>query len=44
MLGGPEGRHLFMLVGPTSDGEVAARKPLGQVLVTDVAIAAAGLP
>ena len=44
MLGGPEGKHLFMLVGPTSDGETAARKPLGKVLVTDVAVPAAGLP
>ena len=44
MLGGPEGKHLFLAVGPTSDGETAARKPLGQVLVTDVAVPAAGLP
>jgi hypothetical protein len=44
MLGGPEGKHLFMLVAPTSDGETAARKPLGKVLVTDVAVPAAGLP
>ena len=44
MLGGPEGKHLFMLVAPTSDGATAARKPLGQVLVTDVAVPAAGLP
>ncbi len=43
MLGGPLGRHLFMLVAPGSSG-AAARKPLGQILVTEVAVGHAGLP
>ncbi len=44
MLGGPDGRHLFMLVAPSSDATAAARAPLGQVLVAEVAVARAGLP
>lgn len=44
MLGGPDGRHLFMLVAPSSDAAAAAQAPLGQVLVAEVAVARAGLP
>ena len=44
MLGGPEGKHLFMLVAPSSDAHVAAKAPLGKVLVTEVAVAGAGWP
>ena len=44
MLGGPEGRHLFMAVAPSSDAETAARAPLGKVLVAEVAVGRAGLP
>ena len=40
MLGGPEGRHLFMLVAPPA----AATAPKGQVLVAEVAVGRAGLP
>ncbi len=43
MLGGPQGRHLFMLVAPTSDAEEAAKAPMGRVLVTEVDVAGAGL-
>ncbi|MFM5954116.1 MAG: SMP-30/gluconolactonase/LRE family protein [Novosphingobium sp.] len=42
MLGGPEGRHLFMLVAPSSDATAAAREPLGKVLVTEVKVPGAG--
>ena len=44
MLGGPEGRHLFMLVAETSDAEEAAKAPRGKVLVTEVDVGRAGLP
>lgn len=44
MLGGPEGKHLFMLVAPSSDAGEAAKTPLGKVLVTEVAVTGAGLP
>ena len=44
MLGGPEGRHLFMLVAPSSDAGEAAKAPLGKVLVTEVEAARAGRP
>ena len=40
MLGGPQGRHLFMLVAPP-DAATAAK---GKVLVTEVAVGRAGLP
>ena len=40
MLGGPGGRHLFMLVAPSD----AAKAPLGKVLVTEVDVAGAGWP
>ena len=40
MLGGPEGKHLFMLVAPQD----AAAAPKGQVLVCEVATGRAGLP
>lgn len=44
MLGGPEGRHLFMLVAPGSDPEAARDKPLGRILVSEVEVARAGWP
>ena len=44
MLGGPEGRHLFMLVAPSSDATEAARAPLGKVLVAEVDAGRAGWP
>lgn len=44
MLGGPSGRHLFMLVAPSSDAEEAAKAPKGKVLVTEVDVARAGWP
>ena len=44
MLGGPQGRHLFILVAPSSDAEAAAKEPLGKILVTEVDTARAGLP
>ena len=44
MLGGPAGKHLFMLVAPSSDAHIAAKAPLGKVLVTEVAVAGAGWP
>ena len=40
MLGGPEGRHLFMLVAPPN----AAKAPLGKVLVAEVDVGRAGWP
>lgn len=44
MLGGPEGRHLFMLVAPSSDATEAAKAPKGKVLVTEVTVPRAGRP
>ena len=44
MLGGPAGKHLFMLVAPSSDADVAAKAPLGKVLVAEVEVGRAGLP
>lgn len=44
MLGGPEGRHLFMLVAPSSDATEAAKAPLGKVLVAEVDAGRTGWP
>jgi sugar lactone lactonase YvrE len=44
MLGGPDGKHLFMLVAPSSDATEAAKAPLGKVLVVEVDTARAGWP
>lgn len=44
MLGGPQGKHLFMLVAPSSDADTAAKAPLGKVLVAEVAVSGAGRP
>jgi sugar lactone lactonase YvrE len=44
MLGGPEGRHLFMLCAPSSDAEVASSAAKGVVLVTEVDAPGAGRP
>ena len=43
MLGGPEGKHLFMLTAAGSSG-AAATAPLGQVLVCEVRDGRAGRP
>jgi sugar lactone lactonase YvrE len=44
MLGGPDGKHLFMLVAETSDAEEAAKSPRGKVLVAEVDVGRAGWP
>jgi sugar lactone lactonase YvrE len=44
MLGGPEGRTLFMLVAPSSVAHIAAASPLGEMLITTVDAPHAGLP
>lgn len=44
MLGGPQGKHLFMLVAPSSDADTAAKAPLGKVQVAEVAVSGAGRP
>jgi len=44
MLGGPEGKHLFMLVAPSSDATAAAKAPLGKVLVAEMDASRAGWP
>ncbi|MBX9664208.1 SMP-30/gluconolactonase/LRE family protein [Novosphingobium sp.] len=44
MLGGPDGRHLFMLCAPSSDAEVARSAAKGVVLVAEVDAGRAGLP
>ncbi len=44
MLGGPEGRHLFMLCAPSSDAEVAKSAAKGVVLVAEVDAPRAGRP
>jgi len=44
MLGGEDGRSLFMLTAPSSIGHIAAAAPKGQVLVATVDTGRAGLP
>ncbi|MBS0475356.1 MAG: SMP-30/gluconolactonase/LRE family protein [Proteobacteria bacterium] len=44
MLGGPTGRHLFMLVATSSDAGEAEKAPKGKVLVTEVKVPGAGWP
>ena len=44
MLGGGDGRTLFMLVAPGSDHEERAREPLGKLLACEVDAPCAGLP
>ena len=44
MLGGPDGRHLFMMVAPDSDPDVAAAGRNGRILVAEVEAPHAGLP
>jgi sugar lactone lactonase YvrE len=44
MLGGPEGRHLFMLTAKTSAAEEAAKEATGAVMVAEVSTPHAGLP
>ena len=44
MLGGPDGRHLFMLTAAASRPAVASAERTGQILVTTVGVPHAGLP
>ncbi|PZQ57845.1 MAG: gluconolactonase [Phenylobacterium zucineum] len=44
MLGGDDGRTLFMLTAASSDHEAAAKTQTGRVLITQVDVARAGLP
>jgi sugar lactone lactonase YvrE len=44
MLGGPDGRDLFMVTARTEEPEQAAAERTGQVLVTTVDVPHAGLP
>ena len=44
MLGGPEGRHLFILTAPDSNPSRTAELLGGRILVTEVEAAHAGLP
>ncbi|MGD0192775.1 MAG: SMP-30/gluconolactonase/LRE family protein [Rhizomicrobium sp.] len=44
MLGGADGKTLFMLTAKTSIGHVAAQSPQGRVLTATVDVAHAGLP
>ena len=44
MLGGADGRTLFMLTAPSSIADVAAAAPLGKLLVAEVDAPRAGLP
>jgi sugar lactone lactonase YvrE len=44
MLGGPDGRTLFMLTASSSLAERAAGERAGRILVTEVAVPHAGLP
>lgn len=44
MLGGPEGKHLFILTAPSSDADEAAVAPLGCIEIAEVDVSHAGLP
>jgi sugar lactone lactonase YvrE len=44
MLGGPDGRTLFMLTAETSRSDLASARRTGSVLVTEVDVPHAGLP
>jgi sugar lactone lactonase YvrE len=44
MLGGPEGRHLFIATAPSSIEEDAAGEPRGCIEVAEVSVPHAGLP
>ena len=44
MLGGPEGKHLFIMAAPTSDDETVSTQKLGRILVAEVGVPAAGWP
>lgn len=44
MLGGEDGRTLFMMTAPTSDNEEAARQPKGRIEVAEVKVPRAGRP
>jgi sugar lactone lactonase YvrE len=44
MLGGPDGRHLFVVTAPSSIAEEASGVPRGRIEVAEVAVAHAGLP
>jgi sugar lactone lactonase YvrE len=44
MLGGPDGRHLFIATAPSSRADEAAAERLGHIEVVEVAVPHAGLP
>jgi sugar lactone lactonase YvrE len=44
MLGGDDGRTLFMLTAPSSDAEAAAKEPKGRLVIAEVASPRAGRP
>jgi len=44
MLGGPDGRHLFMLTAASSRPAIASAERTGRILVTTVEVPHAGLP
>jgi sugar lactone lactonase YvrE len=44
MLGGEDGRTLFMFIAPTSNAHVLSASPQGKVLVARVDVPHAGLP
>lgn len=44
MLGGPEGRHLFMMTAPTSESHAVADVTTAAIEVVEVAVPHAGLP
>ena len=44
MLGGPEGRHLFIMAAPTSDDDTVSTQKLGKILVAEVGVPGAGWP
>ncbi|HAP75422.1 MAG TPA: gluconolactonase [Acidimicrobiaceae bacterium] len=44
MLGGPDGRHLFMLTAESSNPDIASANRTGRVMVTEVPVGRAGLP
>ncbi|MBU6227762.1 MAG: SMP-30/gluconolactonase/LRE family protein, partial [Acidobacteria bacterium] len=44
MLGGDDGKTLFMLTADSADAHAAAAKPSGRIMVCEVDVARAGLP
>ena len=44
MLGGEDGRTLFMLTAPTSDPIIASKSPKAKIMIATVDVPHAGLP